>query len=107
MTNKKERKITMKFNFTTFLANHSTATVATIVGLATVGIFTMASAVGTLIVDAKKKHDEKIRREGYLNGYIDSTRNFLESLDTTMKEFAESSFEDENEKKDTNENKVD
>lgn len=96
----------MKFNFTTFVANHSTATVGAIIGLATLGVFTITSAVGTVIIDAKKKHDEKIRREGYLNGYMDSTHNFLESLDTTIKEFAESTFEDKSEKKDENDKKV-
>ena len=89
----------MKFNFTTFVDNHSTATVCAIIGLATLGVFTITSAVGTVIINAKKKHDENIRREGYLNGYMDSTNNLLESLDTTIKEFAESTFEDKSEKK--------
>lgn len=97
----------MKFNFTTFLANHSTATVGAIIGLATLGVFTITSAVGTVIIDAKKKHDENIRREGYFNGYMDSTHNFLESLDTTIKEFAEVDSEDKDEKKDENDKKVD
>ena len=89
----------MKFNFTTFVDNHSTATVGAIIGFATLGVFTITSAVGTVIINAKKKHDENIRREGYLNGYMDSTNNLLESLDTTIKEFAESTFEDKSEKK--------
>ena len=89
----------MKFNFTTFIDNHSTATVGAIIGLATLGVFTITSAVGTIIINAKKKHDENIRREGYLNGYMDSTNNLLESLDTTIKEFSESTFEDKSEKK--------
>ena len=97
----------MKFNFTTFVDNHSTATVGAIIGLATLGVFTITSAVGTIIINTKKKHDENIRREGYLNGYMDSTNNLLESLDTTIKEFAESTFEDKSEKKDENEKKVD
>ena len=74
----------MKFNFTTFVDNHSTATVGAIIGLATLGVFTITSAVGTVIINAKKKHDENIRREGYLNGYMDSTNNLLESLDTAV-----------------------
>lgn len=97
----------MKFNFKTFLDNHSTAAVGAIIGLATLGVFTITSAVVTVIINAKKKHDENIRREGYLNGYMDSTNNLLESLDATIKEFSESTFEDKSEKKDENENKVD
>lgn len=97
----------MKFNFTTFVANHSTATVGAIIGLATLGVFTITSAVGTVIIDAKKKHDEKIRHEGYLDGYMDSTCYFLESLNATIKKSEEVDSEDKDEKKDENNKKVD
>lgn len=97
----------MKFNFTTFVDNHSTATVGAIIGLATLGVFTITSAVGTVIINAKKKHDENIRREGYLDGYMDSRRYFLDSLDAIIKEFAEVDSEDKDEKKDENDKKVD
>lgn len=89
----------MKFNFTTFIANHRTAEAGMITGLATLGVFTITSAVANVIIDAKKKHDEKIRHEGYFDGYMDATRYFLESLDTTIKEFAEVDSEDKDEKK--------
>lgn len=107
MTNKKERKITMKFNFTTFLANHSTATVGTIIGLAAVGTYALIGSACEAIVYAMKKHDEKIKHEGYLNGYMDAMHCVVESLCTTSEESTESTVKDKAEKKDANEKKVD
>lgn len=97
----------MKFNFTTFLANHSTATVGTIIGLAAVGTYAVIVGVGEAIVYAKKKHDEKIKQEGYLNGCIDAMRCVVKALGTKSDESAESTVEDKSEKKDENDKKVD
>lgn len=89
----------MKFNFTTFVANHSAVTVGTIIGLAAIGTYTVIVGVGEAIVYAKKKHDEKIKYEGYLNGCMDAMHCIVEALGTTSEESAESTFEDKAEKK--------
>lgn len=97
----------MKFNFTTFVANHSTTTVGAIIGLAAVGTYAIIDSACEAIVYAKKKHDEKIKHEGYLNGYIDGIGCFVEALCSKPEESAESTVEDKSEKKDENEKKVD
>lgn len=97
----------MKFNFTTFLANHGSATVGTIIGLAAVGTYAVIVSAGEAIVYAMKRHDEKIKHEGYLNGYMDAMHCVVEAICTKSDESSESTFEDKDEKKDANEKKVD